>query len=88
MTHPQTDGQTKIVNRTLGNLLRSICREKPRAWDQALPQAEFSYNNIIYSSMGMSSFYIVYRNVPHHLLDLAKLPIEEKFSSAVSSLIE
>ena len=32
--------------------------------------------------MGMSLFVIVHRKVPHHLLDLGKLPIGEKFSSA------
>ena len=77
----------KVVNRTLSNLLRSICEDKPRACDQALPQAEFAYNSTVHSSMDMSPFAIVYRNVPYHLLDLSKLPIGEKFSSAASVMI-
>jgi len=68
--------------------MRSICGDKPRAWDQVLPQVEFAYNSSINSSTGMSPFSIVYRKVPHHLLDLAKLLIGRKFNSATSTMTE
>ena len=83
--HLQIDSQTE-VNRTLRNLLKSICGDKPREWDQALPQVEFGYNSTIHNSAGKSPFSIVYQKIPHHLLDLAKLSIGEKFSSAGSAM--
>ena len=78
----------EVDNLTLGNIIRRICGNKPRACDQALPQAEFAYNSSINSSTGMTPFSIVYTKVPHHLLHLAKFPIGEKFSSAASAMAE
>ena len=69
-------------------MLRIIYEDKLRPCDQALPQAEFAYNNTVHGSTGMSPFAIVYRRVPHHPLDLAKLPIGEKFSNAANAMAE
>ena len=54
--HPQTDGQTEVVNRSLGDLLRSLVTEHHTSWDQILPQAEFAYNDSMNRSTGKSPF--------------------------------
>jgi hypothetical protein len=43
--HPQTDGQTEVVNWSLGNLLRSLVTEHHSQQDQILSQAKFAYND-------------------------------------------
>jgi hypothetical protein len=58
--HPQTDGQTEVVNRILGDLLRSLVIEHHSSWDQILPQAEFAYNDLVNRSTGKSPFQILY----------------------------
>jgi hypothetical protein len=35
--HPQMDGQTEFVNRSLGDLLRSLVTEHHSQWDHILP---------------------------------------------------
>jgi len=42
--HPQTDGKTEVINRTLGTLLRALIKPHAKAWDLLLPHAEFAYN--------------------------------------------
>ncbi|PKU62072.1 RNA-directed DNA polymerase [Dendrobium catenatum] len=72
--HPQSDGQTEVVNRTLGNMLRCLVQEHPNRWDELLSQAEFAYNSMPSRSTGTSPFHIVYTKAPNHTVDVAVLP--------------
>jgi len=42
--HPQSDGQTEFVNRSLENYLRCMTSEKPHEWSLWTPLAEWWYN--------------------------------------------
>ena len=54
--HPHTDGQTEVINWSLGQLLRYLVHDHITTWDQALPIAEFAYNNSVNRSTGISLF--------------------------------
>ena len=69
--HPQTDGQTEVVSRSLGNLLRSLVGDHVKGWDQQLGQVEFAFNHSVSRSTRFSPFQVVYDFVPHSPLDLA-----------------
>lgn len=42
--HPQTDGQTEVVSRTLSTLLRATTGDNLKNWLECLPFVEFAYN--------------------------------------------
>jgi transposase InsO family protein len=79
--HPQMDGQTEVVNRSLGDLLRSLVAEHHSQWDQILPQAEFAYNDSPNRSTGQSPFQIMYGMQPRGVSELRDLEKSE-FRSA------
>ena len=73
--HPQTDGQTEVVNRTLGQMLRCFISGNPRVWENLLPHVEFAYNRVVNSTTSHSHFEIVYGFNPLTPLDLLPIPI-------------
>ncbi|RDY01598.1 hypothetical protein CR513_15058, partial [Mucuna pruriens] len=54
--HLQTDGQTEMVNRILGQLLRCFVGKSLRDWEDLLPYVEFSYNRVVNSTTSHSPF--------------------------------
>lgn len=72
--HTQSDGQTEVVNRSLGNLLRCLVGDNIRSWDSKLGHAEFAYNHALNRSLGYYPFRVVYGIVPRCPLDLTTAP--------------
>ena len=54
--HPQANGLTERMNRTLIALIRKVTQQKPHEWDEQLPLLEFAYNRAINSTTGMAPF--------------------------------
>ncbi|KAM2253904.1 hypothetical protein ACFX1S_008240 [Malus domestica] len=74
ITHPQTDGQTEVTNRTLGNMIRCVCGDKSKQCDLVLAQVKFAYNSGAHTTTSKSPFSIVYTLNPHHVVDLIRIP--------------
>ncbi|KAG8481073.1 hypothetical protein CXB51_025807 [Gossypium anomalum] len=75
--HPQTDGQTEVVNRVISTLLRAIVRKNLKSWEECLPHIEFAYNQTVHSATKFSPFEIVYGFNPLSPLDLIPLPNDQ-----------
>jgi hypothetical protein len=62
-----------VVNRSLGDLLRSLVTKHHSQWDNILPQAEFAYKDSVNQSTGQSPFQIVYGMQPRGIYELRDL---------------
>jgi hypothetical protein len=65
--HPQSDGQTEIVNKALQQYLCCFVHDQPRTWGKFLHWAEWNYNTSIHSSTGITPFQAVYGKPPPSL---------------------
>lgn len=62
--HPQTDGQTEVLNRTLEQYLRAYVHQNPSHLFRFLSLAKWSYNMAIHSGTGLLPFEVVYGKSP------------------------
>ena len=74
--HPQTDGQTEVVNCTLSSLLRVLIKPNLKNWDECIPHAEFAYNHAHHQTTKQTPFETVYGFNPNTALDILPLPLQ------------
>ncbi|KAG7670696.1 hypothetical protein KSW81_003250 [Nannochloris sp. 'desiccata'] len=56
--HPETDGQTERMNRTIEEMLRSYVNDKHDNWDELLPYLELAYNNSRQASHKFTPYFL------------------------------
>jgi transposase InsO family protein len=62
--HPQTNGQTEVINRCVEQYLRCFVHQWPTQWCSYLPWMEYWYNTTYHNSTGMTPFQALYRCLP------------------------
>nr|GFC05963.1 Ty3/gypsy retrotransposon protein [Tanacetum cinerariifolium] len=62
--HPQSDGQTKVVNSCLECYLRCMTEDKPKEQMQWFSLTEYWYNTNFHSSTNITPFEAVYGQPP------------------------
>lgn len=62
--HPETDGQTEVVNRCLETYLRCMCGDNPKDRSPWLPLAEWWYDTHFHSATQLTPYEVVYGQPP------------------------
>ncbi|KAJ7960281.1 Ty3/gypsy retrotransposon protein [Quillaja saponaria] len=62
--HPQTDGQTEVLNRCLETYLRCMTGEQPKQWAKWVSLAEYWYNSSFHSAIQTTPYQAVYGQPP------------------------
>jgi hypothetical protein len=63
--HPESDGQTEVVNRCLETYLRRFIADQPKTWINWVHWAEYWFNTSFHSAAEKTPFEIVYgRPIP------------------------
>jgi hypothetical protein len=62
--HPQSDGQTERVNRSMEQVLRGMCLQYGGEWEAHLPMAQFALNAAEHVSTGFAPFKLMYGYEP------------------------
>ena len=68
--HPETDGTTEQVNRSIGQILRSTVNADQRNWVEKCPMLEFAINSSINESTGFAPFELDGGYMPSRICEL------------------
>ncbi|KAH7301299.1 hypothetical protein KP509_23G019200 [Ceratopteris richardii] len=80
--HPQTNGLTERMNKTIKQILNSFIDPLQQNWDQVLPFAVYAYNTSVQASTRVSPFRALYGRDPKLPPDLQTLQVKSKYRDA------
>ena len=66
--HPQTDGQSEVVNKVIAMYLRCVTGDRPRTWVDWLSWVEYCYNTSFHTALRATPFEVVYGRPPPPIL--------------------
>ncbi|XP_058753077.1 uncharacterized protein LOC131626262 [Vicia villosa] len=75
--HPETDGQTEVVNRSLETYLRCFVGDHPRTWHKFLHLAEYWFNTSVHSAINMTPFKALYGRDPPGIMDYVQSSVSD-----------
>jgi hypothetical protein len=79
--HPQTDRQTKVVNRIVVLFLRGYYNKCRKLWDEQIPYVQHPYNRALHSSTQISPFETCFGyllKVPLELMYMRNVDVNEE----------
>jgi Reverse transcriptase (RNA-dependent DNA polymerase)/RNase H-like domain found in reverse transcriptase/Integrase zinc binding domain/Chromo (CHRromatin Organisation MOdifier) domain len=89
--HPQTDGGTERLNRTLQDMLRCYVNPRMDNWDTLLPNVQFAYNSSHHSSIGMTPFKASMGFVPKSAISLpapsTEVPAADQLTAEMQQVV-
>lgn len=89
--HPETDGQTEVLNRILEQYLWSFVHDQPSKWYKFLSLAEWSYNTSIHSTTGLTPFEATYgkppTSIPQYLMGSSQVEAVDNFLSSRQDML-
>ncbi|UYV69112.1 hypothetical protein LAZ67_6002474, partial [Cordylochernes scorpioides] len=78
--HPQTNGLTERLNRTLINMISMYVNTDQKNWDEILPFITHAYNTTIQETTGYSPFFLLFGREPMSLLDDENIPTDSNMN--------
>lgn len=87
--HPQTNGLTERLNKTLADMLSMYVDVQHKTWDDILPYVTFAYNTAVQETTQTTPFQLVYGRQPTTMLDTMLPHVEdEDLNSDVDSFLQ